>query len=105
VAAGTVLLLGGGVEQMIAAIQTLLGTYTGILCDGAKESCAFKVSRGVSAAVEAAFLAMERAGIPAVNGIVGESLEETLENLERINDPGMVETERLVLEMIQGRPG
>ena len=103
VAAGTVFLLGGDTDTMVAAIQTLLGTYTGILCDGAKESCAFKVSRGVSAAVEAAFLAMEHACIPAINGIVGGSLEETLENLEKVNDPGMVETERLVLAMIQER--
>jgi L-cysteine desulfidase len=103
VAAGTVFLLGGDIDTMVAAIHTLLGTYTGILCDGAKESCAYKVSRGVSAGVEAAFLAMEHASVPPVNGIVGNSLEETLENLEKINDPGMVETDRLVLEMIRER--
>lgn len=103
VAAGTVFLLGGDINTMTAAIQTLLGTYTGILCDGAKESCAYKVSRGVSAGVEAAFLAMNRASVPPINGIVGGSLEETLENLEKVNDPGMVETDRLVLELIRDR--
>ncbi|MDX9865842.1 MAG: L-serine ammonia-lyase, iron-sulfur-dependent, subunit alpha [Anaerolineaceae bacterium] len=103
VAAGTVFLLGGDTETMIAAIHTLLGTYAGILCDGAKESCAYKVSRGVSAAVEAAFLAMDHASVPPMNGIVGASLEETLENLGKVNDPGMVETERLVLNMIRER--
>jgi L-cysteine desulfidase len=103
VAAGTVFLLGGDTPAMLAAMQTLLGTYTGILCDGAKESCAYKVSRGVSAAVEAAFLAMEQASIPPENGIVGQNLEETLHNLGRVNDPGMVETDHLVLEMIRQR--
>lgn len=101
VAAGTVFLLGGSLQTMLAAMQTLLGTYAGILCDGAKESCAYKVSRGVSAGVEAAFLAMNAAAIPPVNGIVGHTLEETLENLEQLNDPGMCETDRVVLEMIR----
>ncbi|MCD4672965.1 MAG: L-serine ammonia-lyase, iron-sulfur-dependent, subunit alpha [Anaerolineaceae bacterium] len=103
VAAGTILLLGGDVKTMLAAIRTVLGTYTGILCDGAKESCAYKVSRGVSAAVEAAFLAMEQTAVPSVNGVVGESLEETLENLEKVNNPGMLETDRMVLEIIRER--
>jgi len=103
VAAGTVFLLDGDIDTMVAAIQTLLGTYSGILCDGAKESCAYKVSRGVSAGVEAAFLAMQGAAVPPINGVVGGSLEETLENLAKVNDPGMVETDRLVLEMIRDR--
>ena len=46
---------------------------------------------------------MEQTAVPSVNGVVGESLEETLENLEKVNNPGMLETDRMVLEIIRER--
>ena len=80
IAAGTVYLLGGNIEQMVQAMQSVVGTFAGMLCDGAKESCAYKVSTVTSSAVEYAYLAMEGTYIPAVNGIVGRTIEETFAN-------------------------
>jgi len=101
IAAGCVQLLGGSYEQMEQAMQSLIGTFAGMLCDGAKESCAWKVSTAASAAVQFAHLAINGAYVPANNGILGSRIEETFENLGKLNNPGMVETNRVVMEIIK----
>ncbi len=101
VAAGTVYLLGGNYNQMMQAVQSVLGTFSGILCDGAKESCAYKINAAIASAIEFAFLAMDDVGVPLRNGIIGNSIQETLENLAKLNNPGMVETDRVVISLIQ----
>ncbi|MCG8510078.1 MAG: L-serine ammonia-lyase, iron-sulfur-dependent, subunit alpha [Rhodospirillales bacterium] len=100
VAAATVWLLRGTREQMVQAMQTVIGTFAGMLCDGAKESCAFKVATVVGSAVELAELALDGAYVPSGNGIVGATIEQTIENLARLNNPGMCGTERVILEII-----
>jgi L-cysteine desulfidase len=101
IAAGTVYLLGGSVEQMVHAMQSVVGTFAGMLCDGAKESCAYKVSTVTSSAVEYAYLAMEGTYIPEVNGIVGRTIEETFANLGKLNNPGMLKTNEVVVEFVK----
>ena len=86
---------------MIQAMQSVVGTFAGMLCDGAKESCAYKVSTVTSSAVEFAYLAMEDTYIPAVNGIVGRTIEETFANLGKLNDPGMVKTNQVVVGLVE----
>ena len=88
-------LSGLGIGFLIAT------TLAGLLCDGAKESCAYKLSAATSTAIQSAYLALEGAHIPAGGGIVGNTIEETFENLGRLNNPGMVETDRFVLQLIQ----
>ncbi|NMC54897.1 MAG: serine dehydratase subunit alpha family protein [Chloroflexi bacterium] len=100
IAAGCVYLMGGGFETMQQAMQSLIGTFAGMLCDGAKESCAWKVSTAASAAVQFAHLAMQGAYIPDGNGILGYNLLETFDNLGKLNNPGMLETNRVVMEII-----
>ncbi len=101
IAAGTVYLLGGNIDQMVCAMQSVVGTFAGMLCDGAKESCAYKVSTVAGSAVEFAYLAMEGTYIPAVNGIVGRSIEETFANLGRLNNPGMLTTNQVVVGLVE----
>ena len=97
VAAAVVHLLGGDVETMIRAMQSVVGTFSGMLCDGAKLSCAYKVSTVAASAVQFALLAMNGACIPNGDGIVGQTIEDTIRNLGTLNDPGMRETDRVVL--------
>jgi L-cysteine desulfidase len=105
VAGGTTYLLGGGFEDAVHAMQSTIGSLACILCDGAKESCAYKISASVATAIQSAFLALEGAYIPAGMGILGDTIEETFENLGVLNNPGMVETDRLMLRLIEkGRP-
>lgn len=101
IAAGTVYLLGGDYAQSVMAMQSVIGTLAGMICDGAKESCAYKVSSSVAQAVQFAFAAMQGAAIPADTGIVGHTLKATLENLGQLNNPGMMATDRLVLRLIE----
>lgn len=97
VAAAVVYLLGGDVGTMVQAMQSVIGTFSGMLCDGAKLSCAYKVSTVAAAAVQFALLAMDGAAIQKGDGIVGQTIEDTIRNLGTLNDPGMRETDRIVL--------
>ena len=100
-AASGVYLLGGSYSDMENAMQSVIGTFAGMLCDGAKESCAFKVSTVASAAVQFAYLAMNGAYVPKNNGIVGNTIEETFENLGILNKPGMEKTDEIVIGLIE----
>lgn len=102
-AAATVYLLGGDFDRAEGAMQSVIGTLAGMLCDGAKESCAWKLSSAASLAVQAGFSAMEGARIPGGMGIVGKNIDASFLNLGQLNDPGMQATNRLVLEMIEGK--
>ncbi|HMK48106.1 MAG TPA: L-serine ammonia-lyase, iron-sulfur-dependent, subunit alpha [Methanocella sp.] len=101
IAAATVYLLGGGHEDSIHAIQTVIGTLAGMVCDGAKESCAYKLSASASLAVQYGYMAMNGTYIPARMGILSETIEGTFHNLGLLNYPGMVETDRVLLNMIK----
>jgi len=99
-AAAVVDLLGGNGETREHAMQTVIGTFAGMLCDGAKESCAFKVTTAVGAAIDIAVLAVDGAYVPDRSGVVGATVDETFARLARLNDPGMRGTERIVLGFI-----
>lgn len=101
VAAAVVYLLGGSFQQSVNAMQSVIGTIGGMFCDGAKESCAYKLSTAVSAAVQFAYLAMQGCSIPASVGIIGPTIEDTFKNMGRLNNPGMVETDRLLVSIVQ----
>lgn len=103
VAAGTTYLLGGTHEDMVHAIQSVIGTLAGMVCDGAKESCAFKLSSSVALAIQFSYLSLEGAYIKQGMGIIGDSIEKTFENLGRLNNPGMITADKLMLEMIGGK--
>lgn len=102
-AAAVTYLLGGSYEQSVHAMQTVVGTIGGMFCDGAKSSCAYKLSTAASMAVQAAYLAMEGCHVPAGEGIIGTRIEETFANIGRLNDPGMLETDRVMVSIIAQR--
>jgi L-cysteine desulfidase len=99
-AAAAVDLLGGSREAREHAIQSVIATFAGMLCDGAKLSCAFKVAAAVGAAIDIAILATDGAYVPDRSGVVGATVDDTFARLARLNDPGMRETERIVLGFI-----
>lgn len=98
--AGAVYLLGGGDEQVGYAIKNMAADVTGIICDGGNFSCALKTSTGAGAAVRAALLALKGVVIPDDIGIVGRGAEETIKNMGRISFPGMVETDKVILDIV-----
>ena len=82
-------------------MQSVIGTIGGMFCDGAKESCSYKLSIATSTAIQFAYLAMEGCHIPKRVGIIGPTIEKTFENMGRLNNPGMVETDKVLVSIVQ----
>ena len=97
---GITYLMGGSYEQISYAVKNMVGNLTGMLCDGAKPSCALKVSSGVSTAVFSAILAMENHTVSSVEGIVDEDVDLTIRNLTSIGREAMNETDRMVFDIM-----
>lgn len=70
---GITYLMGGGYQQVMYAVQNMIATLTGMICDGAKPSCALKLTSGVSTAVMSAIMAMEQKCVTSVEGIIEET--------------------------------
>ena len=100
---GITYLMGGGYEQVSAAVKNMVANLTGMICDGAKPSCALKVTSGVSTAVLSAIMAMEGRCVTSVEGIIDDDVDHTIRNLTRIGSQAMNETDRLVLEIMTGK--
>ena len=97
---GITYLMGGGYEEITYAVKNMVANLTGMICDGAKPSCAMKLTSGVSTAVFSAMLAIEHKCVTAVEGIVENDVDRTIHNLTRIGAQGMNETDRLVLDIM-----
>ena len=97
---GITYLMGGSYEQISYAVKNMVANLTGMVCDGAKPSCALKVTSGVSTAVFSAILAMEGHTVTSVEGIVDEDVDNTIHNLTSIGREAMNETDRLVLDIM-----
>ncbi len=102
-AAGIAWLMGGGPKQAGAAMQIVLSDTAGMVCDGAKESCALKVGTGGAEAYTAALLAMEGKGVSRPQGIAGSSIEKTVENIALLNREGMRDADRVIIGICQER--
>lgn len=104
-AGGISWMLGGGKDQIENAVHLIFGNLMGMLCDGAKFGCALKVATSAGCAVESARLSAEGARVPAGNGIIGESLPDTLRNIKYITEKGMSGVDEAVLDILLGTGG
>jgi L-cysteine desulfidase len=102
--AGAVYLLGGSLEVATAAVNNMVGSITGIICDGAKVGCSIKLVCAVDSAFQAAMMAMRGLKLPTTNGVLGENLESSLANIGLIAAPGMIETDDQILAIMLGKP-
>ena len=100
---GITWLMGGTYEQVAYAVQNMIANLTGMICDGAKPSCALKVTTGVSTAVLSAIMAMENRCVTSVEGIIDEDVDQSIRNLTKIGSKGMNETDKLVLEIMTSK--
>ena len=97
---GITYLMGGSKTQISYAIKNMIGNITGMICDGAKPSCAMKVSSGVSTAMLSALMAMEDKVVTPVEGIIDEDVDKSITNLTSIGSKGMEATDRRVLDIM-----
>lgn len=100
---GITWLMGGTYEQITYAVQNMIANLTGMICDGAKPSCALKVTTGVSTAVLSAIMAMENRCVTSVEGIIDKDVDQSIRNLTRIGSQGMNETDKLVLDIMTNK--
>ncbi|MBT3258632.1 MAG: serine dehydratase subunit alpha family protein [Deltaproteobacteria bacterium] len=89
VAAGLTYLLGGTAEKIGGAIKNHIENTATLLCDGAKTSCALKVGEAVSSGVKSALMALQGTVVKPVDGIIGESPEESMRNLGKLVQSGL----------------
>lgn len=101
--AGLVHLMGGGFEEVCAAIKNMVANLTGMICDGAKPACAMKITSGVSTALMSAMLAMNGKCVTSQEGIVCDDIDRTVRNLTSIGREAMTETDHLVLDIMVGK--
>lgn len=96
-------LMGGNYNQATFAVKNMVANITGMICDGAKPSCALKISSGVSTAVLSAIMAMEDEVVSSQEGIIDDDVDKTIENLTLIGSKGMQETDKLVLSIMTNK--
>lgn len=98
--AGITYLLGGTEQQIQKAVSNTIAIASGVVCDGAKPSCAAKVSLSVDAAIMASKMAMSNENYAGGDGIVMDDIEATINNVARLGRDGMKETDLEILSMM-----
>ncbi len=100
---GITYLMGGSYEQITYAVKNMVANLTGMICDGAKPSCALKLASGVSTAVLSAMLAVQDKCVSSVEGIIDDDVDCSIHNLTKIGKDAMNETDRCVLEIMTSK--
>lgn len=95
-------LTGGTIQQIKDTIGNTLANIPGIICDGAKASCAAKIATSLDASMMAHFLAIQGKRYAAFTGILKEEAEETISCVGHIGKVGMRQTDKEIIQMMLG---
>ena len=98
--AGITYMSGGTYEQIGGTITNTLGNVGGIVCDGAKPSCAAKIASSVHAALLAHYMSISQKEFHGGEGFVESDVEETIKNMGYIGKVGMRETDKEILNVM-----
>lgn len=93
-------LSGGTLEQISATITNTLANISGIVCDGAKSSCAAKIATSLHAAITAHYMSMDDYAFQPGEGLVRETLEGTISAYTDMGRVGMRDTDIAILNMM-----
>ncbi|MCM1989405.1 serine dehydratase subunit alpha family protein [Oceanirhabdus seepicola] len=94
-------LMGANDNQIDGVIKNMIANTSGMICDGAKVGCALKLATSASSAVQSALLAMNNCIVPARNGIVAETAEDTIKNLKTLSVEGMSNADSCILKIMK----
>lgn len=97
---GITYLMGGDYDNITYAVKNMIANLTGMICDGAKPSCALKITGSVSTCILSALLAIEGRYVTSLEGIIEDDVDRCIHNLTRIGSQGMNETDRCVLDIM-----
>ena len=98
-----VYLLGGDRKAMDRAVNTMVGNLTGIICDGAKNTCALKIYSCLQASALSVKLSLKGFAPGPECGIVGSDCLESMGHLSRISCEGMEETDKTIMSIMMGK--
>ncbi|WP_428769546.1 L-serine ammonia-lyase, iron-sulfur-dependent, subunit alpha [Treponema sp. HNW] len=98
--AGITYLCGGSYEQICKTITNTLANVSGIICDGAKPSCAAKIASAVDAAIMAHCLSFESTSFQTGDGIIKSDIEKTIGCVGKLAADGMVKTDETILDIM-----
>jgi L-cysteine desulfidase len=100
---GMVSILGGDLGVMDRAVNNMVANLTGIICDGAKTTCALKIHSCVEAASMSCRLAFHGLSPREESGIVGKDALQSFSYLSRISHEGMEQTDRTILSIMMDK--
>lgn len=102
-ACGLAYMRGADETQIAMVIQNMASGITGMICDGGNHGCAMKGIVAVDAAFRSVEMAMQGICIESIHGINGHTPEDTMRNMGLIASPGMVETERTIVDIMRNK--
>ena len=100
---GITYLMGGDYNNICYAVKNMIANLTGMVCDGAKPSCALKVSSGVSTAILSAMLSMENHHVTEAEGIIDKDVDKSIRNLTSLGKDAMNEMDIMVLDIMTSK--
>ena len=99
-AAGMTYLLKDELDSIKCAINNMLADVAGIICDGAKSSCALKIATSVNAAIQCSMLAVKGIQPGSLEGIINDDVDKTIRNIGDLVQKGYENTDRAILEIM-----
>ncbi|MBL5885380.1 L-cysteine desulfidase family protein [Lelliottia aquatilis] len=102
-AAGMAWLLDGRYQTLSMAISSMIGDVSGMICDGASNSCAMKVSTSVGSAWKAVMMALDDSAVTGNEGIVADDVEHSIANLCSLACQSMQATDRQIIEIMANK--
>jgi L-cysteine desulfidase len=99
-AAGMAWLMDGHYDTLARAISSMIGDVSGMICDGASNSCAMKVSTSVSSAWKAVLMALDETAVTGNEGIVAHDVEQSIANLCALACHAMQTTDRQIIDIM-----
>jgi len=100
--AGIAWLHGGRYEEIAHTIVNALATASGIICDGAKPSCAAKIAVSIEAGILGFYMYQKGQQFYGGDGIVTKGVENTITNIGRVGRDGMRETDKEIIRIMLG---
>lgn len=97
---GIAYLMGGRMEEISHTLVNSIAIVSGIVCDGAKPSCAGKIAASVDAGILGYEMYREGQQFYAEDGIVSKGVEATIQNIYRLGARGMCETDEEIIRIM-----
>lgn len=102
-AAGISWLIDGSYKSISMAISNMIGDVSGMICDGASNSCAMKVSTSAASAWKAVLMALDNTSVSGNEGIVAHDVEQSIRNLCALASQAMQHTDRQIIAIMASK--